>query len=217
MTISLEFNDSGWAVLDTILLQGDWSFTNIVEGYYFKLSHTLYSSMAMGWVAQAEFSSNDICIFDAKRIVPQKYSEIIILKKPDIFTNRRLALKQQSKISSDWSVKIEVSNYMPIFNIAPTQPLPLTSSNSNVASVPVSATSVLLIAANLNRIGLLIYNTSTKQTLFLGLGTAAVVNSAIAIPANSYYELPVDFTGAVNGIWAAADPAGAAKIIEFVP
>jgi hypothetical protein len=95
-----------------------------------------------------------------------------------------------------------------------------TASAVNTATVPNSAASVSLLAANPSRKKLVIANNS-NQDLYIDFDTtASVVDHAIKIPkittsgfiAN--YELE-QYTGIVSGIWAAAG-TGAALIREMV-
>jgi hypothetical protein len=90
----------------------------------------------------------------------------------------------------------------------------------NSVTVPISASSVSLIAANPNRKRLVIAN-NTNQDLYIDFdATASIADHAIKIPkitpggfiAN--YELE-NYTGVVSGVWAAAG-AGAALIREMV-
>jgi hypothetical protein len=84
-------------------------------------------------------------------------------------------------------------------------------------SVPSSITSVTLVAANRRRKRLFIANTSTA-ILFIRLDTAGVAATmttghSIQMAANTNLEL-VGFTGAVTGIWAAAN--GQANLTEIM-
>lgn len=80
-----------------------------------------------------------------------------------------------------------------------------------------SASSVALVAANEDRIGLIINNVSTAILhVKFGGGTAAIskTGSTISIPANTLWTMqgPV-YQGALSGIWAAAN--GYAVICEL--
>lgn len=81
-------------------------------------------------------------------------------------------------------------------------------------SVASSATSVTLLAANANRIGVSIFNDST-QILYVLPGSAAASATAhsVQVAAGGYYQVPFGYTGQINGIWAAA--AGAARVTEW--
>jgi hypothetical protein len=85
-----------------------------------------------------------------------------------------------------------------------------TSTLSNVAS---SASSVSLLAANTARLGISIFNDSTAS-LFVKFGTTASSSSfTVKMGPGDYYEDPFNWTGAVDGIWSAAN--GNARITEM--
>lgn len=83
-------------------------------------------------------------------------------------------------------------------------------------SVPSNTASVTILAANPARRGASIQNTSTAILyLLLGGGTATATTAhSVQMAANTYFEVPFGFTGAITGIWAAAN--GQANITEFV-
>lgn len=88
-----------------------------------------------------------------------------------------------------------------------------TGTKANVAS---SASSVTILAANTARKGAIIYNDST-QVLYLDLtgGTASNSSYSVQVPSQGYFEVPGPsiYTGAITGIWAAAN--GNARVTEF--
>jgi hypothetical protein len=85
-------------------------------------------------------------------------------------------------------------------------------------SVPYSATNAVILAANANRAnGGMIINNGTKVLWITVNGAPAGVGSglSIPIPANGgVYDLPGNYKGNVNGIWATGG-AGSATIHEF--
>jgi len=84
------------------------------------------------------------------------------------------------------------------------------SALTNVAS---SASNVTILALNAQRKGATIYNDST-QILYLKLGATASATSFTAkIPSESYYVIPAEYTGIVDGIWASAN--GNARVTEL--
>lgn len=84
-----------------------------------------------------------------------------------------------------------------------------------VTSVPASATSVMIKAANADRTGLLVYNDADKA-LYLNFGqTASLTMFTVKVLAGGYYEVPTPvYSGIVAGIWDAA-PAGAVRVTEL--
>lgn len=84
-----------------------------------------------------------------------------------------------------------------------------TATTTQVTSV---ATSTTVLAANANRLGATIYNDSTKK-LFTKFGTtASATDFTILIDPGAYYEVPFNYTGRIDGIWASAN--GAARVTE---
>ena len=124
---------------------------------------------------------------------------------------------------ADWIPSLILIIYedsMPL-NFEPQVNVPNTfSSAANSVTVPISATSVSLLAANPNRKKLMIAN-NTNQDLYVDLdATAAIADHAIKIPkvtAGGFiatYELN-EYTGVVSGIWAGTG-TGAALVREMV-
>jgi hypothetical protein len=91
-----------------------------------------------------------------------------------------------------------------------------TSSACAFTSVGDSATSVSLLAANLQRQGGSIVNTSSA-ILYVRMdgGTAtATTGYNVSLDQGDYFEIPAGYTGAISGIWA-SDAGGAANIAEY--
>ena len=87
---------------------------------------------------------------------------------------------------------------MPLYNPSQVTVTPSTSGTATPTSVAASITSVPLLAAN----------------LYVELGATAS-NSAFTarVSAGGYYEIPFTYTGAISGIWDAAN--GSALVREF--
>ena len=91
---------------------------------------------------------------------------------------------------------------------------PVSSATVNATSVAASITSVSLLAVNANRKSASITNNSTA-TLYVELGATASSSAfTVALGTGDMYELPIAYTGAISGIWTAAD--GNALVREFV-
>lgn len=87
------------------------------------------------------------------------------------------------------------------------------STTSAVTSVAASATSVAVLALNAQRRGATIHNDSTA-ILYLKLGaTASATSFTIKMQPDSYYEVPAQYTGVIDGIWASA--TGSARVTEI--
>lgn len=75
------------------------------------------------------------------------------------------------------------------------------STISSVTSVAASTSNITLKTSNSNRLGLTVFNDSSK-TLYLKLGSTASTSSyTVKIVKDSYYEIPYEYTGVVDGIW----------------
>jgi hypothetical protein len=89
-----------------------------------------------------------------------------------------------------------------------------------ISSVAASATSVLLLAANPDRAGFSIRNTSTTVALYVlaNAGTASSTNHTVMLAPGGYYEDPYNCVDEINGIWAAAPGVGdLALVTEYTP
>lgn len=79
-----------------------------------------------------------------------------------------------------------------------------------------SATNVTILASNANRLGATIENDSSA-VLYLKLGATATTTSYSArLVQYSYYEVPFNYTGIIDGIWASDPGDGAARVTELV-
>lgn len=91
------------------------------------------------------------------------------------------------------------------------------AATATLTNVTSSATSVQLLASNVARLGVVIYNDSTSL-LYVKFGTTASTTSyTVEVPNDDWFALPGDmgvvYTGRIDGIWAAAN--GAARITEL--
>jgi hypothetical protein len=85
-----------------------------------------------------------------------------------------------------------------------------------VTSPASSATNGTLLAANIARIGMTVFNDSTA-TLYMKYGaTASLTSFTVQMGPGAYWEMPVPiYTGQIDGIWSAAN--GNARITEMTP
>ena len=87
--------------------------------------------------------------------------------------------------------------------------VPATGTTTSVAS---SATNVTLLAANASRFGAMIFNDSTA-ILYVKFGaTASATSYTVKMDAGDYFEVPYEFVGQIDGIWASAN--GYARVTE---
>lgn len=103
------------------------------------------------------------------------------------------------------------TNIMPITNpSAPNYPVSTVAAST---TVPSSATSVPILAANTGRKGATVWNASTA-TLYLDVdGVVTATDYAIKLDPGGYYEVPYGFQGALSGIWSAVN--GSALVREY--
>lgn len=90
---------------------------------------------------------------------------------------------------------------------------PSKSTTGTQTSVSGSATNVTLLASNSSRLGGTISNDSTA-VLYLKMGTTASTTSySVKLFQDDYFEIPYNYVGELDGIWASA--TGAARITEL--
>lgn len=90
---------------------------------------------------------------------------------------------------------------------------PQISNTGTTTSVVASATNVVLLASNSNRLGATIFNDSTAN-LYVKLGTIASTSSfTVIILPSGYYEVPFSYVAEIDGIWASA--TGHARVTEL--
>jgi len=97
--------------------------------------------------------------------------------------------------------------------------LPLPSAHATLTAIDAATSPITLLAANANRIGFSIRNTSASATLYVKASTTAGAVSAtfhsVALGPGGYYEDPYRYVGEVDGVWT--DPTGEALVTEYVP
>jgi hypothetical protein len=87
------------------------------------------------------------------------------------------------------------------------------STTAAATAVPAATSTTTILAANEDRKGASICNASTA-TLYLELGsTVSATDFAVALGAGDYFEVPYNYTGAIAGLWTAAN--GNAMVREF--
>lgn len=102
---------------------------------------------------------------------------------------------------------------MPLSNPA-TIPTPSPASSvSTITSVTAAIVSTLILAANPSRKDAKIHNNSTSR-LYLSFGASASVAAfSVLLEAGGFYEMAIVYTGAISGIWLAAN--GSALVTEL--
>jgi hypothetical protein len=91
----------------------------------------------------------------------------------------------------------------------------ITSSTSTITSVAGAASSTSLLASNANRKGAYFFNDSTATLYLAFAGSASTSTYTVQIVSNGFYEMPNPsvYTGAIFGIWSAAN--GNVRITEL--
>jgi hypothetical protein len=115
------------------------------------------------------------------------------------------------------NISISVINKMPL-SLSGSSSIALVPSTTvlNIPLIIAAITSTVLLPANVNRIGFSITNTTAK-TLYVDYdGAASTADYAVAIPAGGYFEPPINYTGAVHGVWSAVDAGKGALVREFI-
>lgn len=89
------------------------------------------------------------------------------------------------------------------------------SGTATTTQVADTASSTTLLASNANRLGASIQNDSSA-VLYVKCGTtASATDYSARLVQYGYYEVPANYTGRIDGIWATDPGDGAARITEF--
>lgn len=109
------------------------------------------------------------------------------------------------------SVPVVIASDQSTINVKSTAAAVPTSTRSDVSR---SNASQSLLASNASRKGATIFNDAAAN-LFVKFGTTASSSDfTIRLQSNDYYEVPFNYTGAIDGIWA-SNGTGAARITEL--
>jgi hypothetical protein len=101
-------------------------------------------------------------------------------------------------------------SHMPLFGDSTNADI---AGNATQTVVAAATTSTVLLTANSLRKLFTIHNNS-NSILYIGLGEVPTsTDFSFRIPANTFFEAPIGFQGAVNGIWASTN--GNAQVTEF--
>jgi hypothetical protein len=197
-------------LLENLTLSRLWQIgpESDAEAYRLSIVSGDLGASGIGRVEVAQFDS------DGSGYAPRAYRTeafglIIQCRKPFLFQSQRVGFRVPAGFNP-FVLKVEV-NDMPLTN-AP-EGAPGADSVVNT-TVPASTTAGVLIAANPNRKMLSIQNISTA-TLYIDFDGAVTNTSYLTrLLANGYYEVPINYRGAVHGVWSAVN--GNAEIREYV-
>ncbi len=155
--------------------------------------------------AARDLGKVDIAAFDTSLPAgTNNIGDVDILTLPDVTqpTHDNLNLNANLQIGD---VDASTSNPVPAKELRSG-----TATTSNVVSI---ASNTTILAANASRLGATVYNDSTK-VLFLKFGaTASATSFTVRLSADDYYEVPYNYTGVIDGIWAMAN--GNARVTEL--
>jgi hypothetical protein len=113
-------------------------------------------------------------------------------------------VRNDDPASDDWGVVARL--------VGP--PIPIEFAQPTIGTltiVPASLVTVVLLAANADRLGALIHNNSPSRFLHVRLGPGATTSAFTArLPPQSLFTLPFPaYTGVITGIWTAGSPSDA--------
>lgn len=138
-------------------------------------------------------------------------------------TNTTLAVTQSTSpwiVAGGGTAGTAATGVVTVQGISGMTPISVTankSSTSNFTTVAGAASSTSILASNANRIAASLYNNTNKNMYILcNSGTASATNFTIMIMQQSYWEVPSDYTGAINAIWQAG-VTGSVNVTEFTP
>lgn len=99
---------------------------------------------------------------------------------------------------------------------APVIVKPVPAGTSTRTDVGQAVVSVLILAANANRLGATVFNDpGGSENLFLNFGpSASLVDFVVRLTRNGYFEVPFNYTGSIFGIWDGAG-GGFARVAEL--
>lgn len=152
------------------------------------------SSYALG-VAILDASGNQITTFGSSSIsgsITISSGTVTLSSNPTVIVSSAVTVTPSSNVT--------------------TQDYPATTGAQTSVAANSSATTIL--ASNANRLGASVYNDSS-QILYLlaSAGTPSTTSYTVAMAANSYYETPFHYTGAITGVWASS--SGSARVTQY--
>lgn len=204
-----------WQTVALMTLTDEWQYTNPVPGTYFRLSHSIgsFNTVLLTQAQQLEPDTNPTKYehWQYVRTWARPEPEIIEFEIPPFFPARCLGLRKTHRLAIPWTITLEVWT-VPFSPVEISLNIPV-ADNATLTEVAASTEWTQLVAANSNRKGLIIHNASSAE-LDVRFGDSAPDSAAIYLQPYQQYELPVAYTGKVEGKWDAAD--GEARITQFV-
>lgn len=193
-----------WSSLATFNLDENWQLSDQITVNTFRLKHNWvnpYRYSAIAIAALARRSEDGIEIYSPQKIYPKTELEILQFPSPPLGWQYSLAIKQLVFNSNpiQWSLLVD----MPLYPINPDLTSPLSSTAFVSTSYAVTATAAMKIAAaNPTRKELSIFNSDTKNSLYVDLiNTVTTTVAAFIIPPGQAYISDIRWTG---DVWAIA-------------
>lgn len=195
-----------WTELTTLSLTRTWRFTPPSNAVWFRFTQNIAPYDLRFQVCQQDADST---LLEPDLVLSGFDKRLLYLPIPPVLaTPRKLGLRIQNKapIIPNWKVLIEVSDAtMPLANPSNVNVNMPTASAAAATAVPAATSSTSLLAANSSRKGATIWNNSTA-VLYVELGSTASATAYTAkLESGGYYEVPYSYTGAISGIWSAAN------------
>jgi hypothetical protein len=197
-------------LLENLALSHTWQIgpESEAESYRLSVVSADFGLSGIGRVEVAQFDA-DGSGYGTRYYRPETWGLIIQCRKPFLFQSQRVGFRIPIGFNP-FVLKVEV-NDMPLSN--PPEGAPASDSVTST-TVPSTTTAALLVAANPLRKDLSIQNASTANLFIDFDGIVTTASYLTKIAPGGYYEVPMNYRGAVHGIWDKVN--GAADIREYV-
>jgi hypothetical protein len=198
------------SVNDALVLTHDWQLLPVRAESIYRFS-VVSGDFGVSGIGRYEVGQFDLdgSNFNFRLYRTETTKKVVVCEQPAFFAEQCIGLRVPIGFEL-FTIKVEV-NDMPLTNAPEGAP---GADSVSATTVPSSTTAAQLIAANPNRKMLTIQNVSTA-TLFIDLD-GAVTNTSYytRLLGNAYYEFPINYRGAVHGVWSGAN--GNAEIREYI-
>lgn len=139
-----------WQSIVSLDLTASWQYTDPIEGELFRLTYPDQNSIARALICQCELTDGVLSFYQITRINANQ-REILAFKKPDCFSERRIAIKQ---IYGGYAWQLNLERFMTLNNSVNVQQVSATNPITTSTDARISLTafiSTLVLAANANR------------------------------------------------------------------
>jgi hypothetical protein len=195
---------------ENLLLSDSWQLIEASNRtlYRFSVVSGDFGASGKGRYEVGQFDS-DGSGYGFRLLRTEAFGLIVGFVKPNFFETQRLGFRVPIGFNP-FTLKIEV-NDMPFYNLGN----PISASSATSTTIPATITAAVLATADLDSKQLIFNNTSNKSLFLKFGGDVSLTNFDVEVKTNTIYEMPVEFTGVVNGIWAAG-ATGSVKVTKFV-